>query len=139
MAHSYRRLLSYYIKLEYAKITNLSKHQHRKSENFLPLKTVYLGPKVAAAVYTNIFSDAHLHNFRINCLNFYIETAHQNFENVPFNAREVEIFNMLSFFNPANRIMESLGLLSSNSPHSFQKFQQFRSGIQTVEITRLQF
>ena len=71
-------LLESYLKSGYLKSTPLANVNVRDPGNFLPLQEIYLGGRVTFSLQGNHGIDKHeLHNFRLRCLDFYIEGASQ--------------------------------------------------------------
>lgn len=120
MANAYKLLLSFYIKPEYLNKTELKILQYRNPEYFVPIEKVYLGPKVSATLNENILiTEFEKKQFRLNCLSFYTEAAHQIFKRFPFNSKEVEILKLVSFIDPKNiESTETIGHLGSMFPRS---------------------
>lgn len=77
METTYRTILSFYIKPEYLSKTDVSNIQYRNSNNFLPLKDIYVGGYCMAVLSTN--SIPNKEEFLNTCLRFYIECSHQIF------------------------------------------------------------
>ncbi|KAK3892039.1 hypothetical protein Pcinc_004008 [Petrolisthes cinctipes] len=68
-------ILESYLKPNYLKSTALTKVKIRDPANFLPLGDIYLGGRVAASLHTcHNFKEQDLTNFRLRCLDFYIES-----------------------------------------------------------------
>lgn len=105
MSMAYKTILEFYIKPAYLNNTELDKIQYRNHNYFLETENIYLGGKCMA--YMSNSNDCKLSNcekntFIKNCLNFYIECAHQLFKRFPFNSNNVKCLKALSFLNPQN-------------------------------------
>ena len=71
-------ILECYIKQDYLDVTPVCSVHFRDPANFLPLKEIYLGGRVTSSLCTNPDLDKQLiHNFRLRCLEFYIEGVSQ--------------------------------------------------------------
>ncbi|KAF0742047.1 E3 SUMO-protein ligase KIAA1586-like, partial [Aphis craccivora] len=102
---AYKTILECYIKPEYLNNTDIEKIQYRNPTYYLKTENIYLGGKCMA--YLSNSNDCKLSNnekndFINNCLNFYIECAHQLFKRFPFNSNNVKCLKALSFLNPQN-------------------------------------
>lgn len=118
MATAIKLLLSYYIKPKYLKNTDLDKLQYRNPEYYVSIEQLYLGPKIAVTLANDTLPDSAKHAFRLRCLNFYIEAAHQIFQRFPFNSREAVILKSLNFLNPSTIAnVDSLGPLIIHFPN----------------------
>ena len=89
-------ILDCYLKPSYLKSTVITKVKIRDPANFLPLQEIYLGGRVTASLQSchNIMKQ-DLDNFRLRCLDFYIESASQ----------------ILQRFNLSDPLLESLKAL----------------------------
>lgn len=104
MSSAYKLLLSYYIKPNYLSNTEINKLQFRNPDHYLPLNDIYLGPKIAAAFTENqlLLSESDKREFRLRCLNFYVEAASQIYKRFPFNSRNVQILKLINLIDPVN-------------------------------------
>jgi len=105
MSMAYKTILECYTKPEYLNNTDIEKIQYRNPTYYLKTENIYLGGKCMA--YLSNSNDCKLSNnekndFINNCLNFYIECAHQLFKRFPFNSNNVKCLKALSFLNPQN-------------------------------------
>lgn len=97
----FKQILKNYLKLNYVNNTETNKIEIRNPSNFLPLENMYLGFKVQEiieSVHVQLIP-TELHNFRINCLNFYIELASQIKDRFPFGN---ELYAQLTWLDPQN-------------------------------------
>jgi hypothetical protein len=118
MSGAYKLLLSYYIKPDYLKNTDVTKLQYRNPSNFLPLENIYLGPKVAIELNNKVLSNAQQHELRKNCLSFYVEAAHQIYKRFSFNSKEAQLIKSLSFLVPSNIAKtDSIGSVAGSFPN----------------------
>lgn len=100
VSSTYRQILKNYLKIDYVNRTELSKISVRNPENFVALENVYFGFKVQETISNNTqLHPKHLHDFRINCLNFYIELAVQVKNRFPFGN---ELYTQLTWLDPQN-------------------------------------
>ena len=105
MSMTYKTILECYIKPDYLRTTDLEKVQYRVPENFLKSEDIYIGGKCMALISNNsICKLSHTEKavFINNCLNFYVECAHQLFQRFPFHSNEVRCLKSLSFLDPQN-------------------------------------
>lgn len=114
MSCTYKTILEFYIKPEYLQKTNIDKVQCRIPENFVKPKDIYVGGKCIALLSED--SNCKLKNtnteksiFYNNCLNFYVECAHQIFKRFPFHSKEVKCLKSLTFLDPQNKNVVSIG------------------------------
>lgn len=71
-------ILECYMKPGYLKSTALANVKIRDPANFLPLEDMYLGGRVTASLHScHGIEKQDLTNFRLRCLDFYIESASQ--------------------------------------------------------------
>ncbi|XP_012522038.1 uncharacterized protein LOC105828318 [Monomorium pharaonis] len=118
MENAYRTLLSYYIKPEYLETTDVTQIQYRNPINYMPLDKIYCGPKVALALEGNNLSNEEEKHFRLRCMDFYINCAHEIYKRFPFNSSEMAVLKLLSFLNPDKiSSTETLIHLSIKMPH----------------------
>ncbi|KAL3231300.1 hypothetical protein MRX96_023346 [Rhipicephalus microplus] len=85
-------ILECYIKRDYLEATPLSDVQYKDPAKFLPLEEIYLGAKPTAALSggTHGLNDDQIHNFRLRCLEFFIEAARQIYLRFPPEKSPVE-------------------------------------------------
>lgn len=74
----FHSLVENYLKDSYLKSTSLSSVRVRDPVNFVPLEEIYLGGRVTLSLQADHgINQQELHNFRLRCLDFYIEGAAQ--------------------------------------------------------------
>ncbi|XP_075543858.1 zinc finger BED domain-containing protein 5-like [Dermacentor variabilis] len=85
-------ILECYIKRDYLEATPLSDVRYKDPAKFLPLEEIYLGAKPTAALAGNThgLNDNQVHNFRLRCLDFFIEAAHQIYLRFPLKSEQVK-------------------------------------------------
>lgn len=99
----YKTLLECYINSQYLKNNDLSVIQYRNPSFFLNLKNVYFGGECMAMLENDQnISSKDKHNFRVNCLNFYIECTHQIYKRFPFKSEFISQLKILQFIDPKN-------------------------------------
>lgn len=79
--------------------------QYRVPDNFVKPEDIYIGGKCMALISDNsICKLSHTEKsvFINNCLNFYVECAHQLFQRFPFHSNEVKCLKSLSFLDARN-------------------------------------
>lgn len=147
MSFSFKLLLSFYLKSDYLKITDLKNLQFKNPDNYVQLDKLYLGPKVAVAIADNKLDQSTLHSFRLNCLNVYIEAASQIYKRFHFQSEEIQILKELEFLNPKNiRKIESIGFLATKLLRNFtdinsldREFRQLKTSDTDFEMQDIQF
>ena len=73
----YKTILDCYIKQEILNTQTVDQIQYRNPHNFVKLEDIYLGPAVTIALPQIENLDTNeLHQFRLKCLDFYVEAAH---------------------------------------------------------------
>lgn len=98
MKTAFRTLLDNYIQSSYLMSTELQEVQFDNPRRYLPIEQIYLGTKVATSIATSTsLEPEHIKNFRLRCLEFYIEGARQIRNRYNFNNKIIE--NM-EFLNP---------------------------------------
>ncbi|XP_068232268.1 SCAN domain-containing protein 3-like [Palaemon carinicauda] len=112
-------ILECYLKPSYLNSTPLDKVRVRDPGNFLPLEDIYLGGRVTATLQAtqNIIQKEYLHNFRLRCLDFYIESALQIMQR--FNLSD-PIYEDLKALNPQSvmkKAIPSVAPLASKFPN----------------------
>lgn len=109
-------ILECYIKPEFLKNVDLATVQYQNPRLYKILEDLDLGPKIAESFSTNYFSESEKRDFRITCLNFYIDLVSQIFKRFPFHSDFVNAVKLMNFLHPPNiRKINSLGhLLNSN-------------------------
>lgn len=98
----YRTILDNYIKSEVLDSEDFTKLQYRNPKNFMSIDNVYFGGKCTVLLIEmqNGCTKQELDSFKINCLNFYIETAHQIYKRFPFNDNMINSLKSLNFLEP---------------------------------------
>lgn len=99
ISSTYRQILRNYLNLNYATNTDIDKINTKDPSKFLPLESVYFGVKVQDIIENNQIDKKELHNFRLNCLNFYIELASQIKQRFPFGN---DLYKKLTWIDPVN-------------------------------------
>lgn len=102
MSAAYRTLLDCYIKPDYLKKYDISEIHYRNPIHYLPNDQIYLGGKCMTDLSNNIIKNNEKDVCINNCLNFYIEGAHQFYERFPFNSSYIKSLKALSFLDPNN-------------------------------------
>lgn len=69
---------------------------------YVTLENVYLGRKIHDKFRTNQFTEAIKTEFRIKCLEFYIELVTQIYKRFPFQSEYVNALKSFTFLNPRN-------------------------------------
>ncbi|KAL3213093.1 hypothetical protein MRX96_035666 [Rhipicephalus microplus] len=82
---------------DYLKATPLSDVQYKDPAKFLPLEEIYLGAKPTAALSggTHGLNDDQIHNFRLRCLEFFIEAARQIYLRFPLKSHQLKNLRVL--------------------------------------------
>lgn len=90
-------ILECYIKRDYLEATPLSDVQYKDPAKFLPLEGIYLGAKPTAAQSggTHGLNDDQIHNFRLRCLEFFIEAARQIYLRFPLKSHQLKNLRVL--------------------------------------------
>ncbi|KAL3175759.1 hypothetical protein MRX96_000946 [Rhipicephalus microplus] len=90
-------ILECYIKRDYLEATPLSDVQYKDPAKFLPLEGIYLGAKPTAALSggTHGLNDDQIHNFRLRCLEFFIEAARQIYLRFPLKSHQLKNLRVL--------------------------------------------
>ncbi|KAL3208549.1 hypothetical protein MRX96_039010 [Rhipicephalus microplus] len=90
-------ILECYIKRDYLEATPLSDVQYKDPAKFLPLEEIYLGAKPTAALSggTHGLNDDQIHNFRLRCLEFFIEAARQIYLRFPLKSHQLKNLRVL--------------------------------------------
>lgn len=115
---AFKFLSSCFIKPDYLRNIDIASVQYRDPQHFLPLEKIYLGPKVLEEMSKNVLTENVKNNFRLKCLDFYIEAISQIWKRFPFNSREVQILKLLTILHPSNiSSTESIGPLASRFPN----------------------
>ncbi|KAL3224003.1 hypothetical protein MRX96_027070 [Rhipicephalus microplus] len=82
---------------DYLEATPLSDVQYKDPAKFLPLEKIYLGAKPTAALSggTHGLNDDQIHNFRLRCLEFFIEAARQIYLRFPLKSHQLKNLRVL--------------------------------------------
>lgn len=96
-----RTILDNYIEPNYFKATDVTNIQYKNPANFTKLEDVYLGAQCMLDLSTGNLglSSQQIQIFRTNCLNFYVECAHQMFNRFPFHTESMQILRHLNFLD----------------------------------------
>lgn len=99
MESAFRTILDFYIQPEYLGKHSVTEIQYRNPSNFAELENVYLGAKcIEMLTSRNLsLSKEEEHSFRVDCLNFYVECAHQIYTRFPFNSDYIRSLKHLKF------------------------------------------
>lgn len=81
---------------------DISEIQYRNPIHYLPNEQIYLGGKCVTDLSNNIIKNNEKDVCINNCLNFYIEGAHQFYKHFPFNSSYIKSLKALSFLDPNN-------------------------------------
>lgn len=102
MSAAYKTLLDCYIKPDYLKVTDISQIQYRNPNNFLQTDQIYVGARCIADLSKEILTATEKKIFLTNCLNFFVEAAHQFYKRFPFNSNYVKLLKAMNFLEPNN-------------------------------------
>ncbi|KAH8027920.1 hypothetical protein HPB51_011150 [Rhipicephalus microplus] len=82
---------------DYLEATPLSDVQYKDPAKFLPLEEIYLVAKPTAALSggTHGLNDDQIHNFRLRCLEFFIEAARQIYLRFPLKSHQLKNLRVL--------------------------------------------
>lgn len=121
MATVYKTFLEFYLNPEYIKNTPLENIQYRNPVNFMDINNMYFGAEVMIALSTNCNNTLRkedIHNFKLRCLDFYIECCHQIYKRFPFNQEHIKSLKLLSFLEPKNIPgIQSIAVTASKFPN----------------------
>ena len=112
----FHTLVENYMKANYLKATPLANVQVKDPRNFLRLQDIYLGGRVTISLQECGLNQQDLHNFRLRCLEFYIEGASQILKRFSL---EDPLFQSLGAMNPqsvTSKSVPSIAQLSSFFP-----------------------
>lgn len=101
----FHTLAQNYMKASYLKATPLANIEVKDPRNFLPLTDVYFGGRVTISLQERGLNQQDIHNFRLRCLEFYIEGASQIIKR--FNLED-PLFQSLGAMNPQSVISKSV-------------------------------
>lgn len=100
----YKQILKNFLNSDYVNSTAIDKIHIKDPTNLLPLESVYFGVKVEEIIENDQINNNELHDFRINCLNFYIELALQIKQRFPFSN---DLYTKLTWIDPQNIFSEN--------------------------------
>ncbi|KAL1469867.1 hypothetical protein MTO96_024773 [Rhipicephalus appendiculatus] len=102
VGESLRTIYDCYLKSSYLRSTPIEDVEYRNPSHFLKLEEVYLGAKTTCSLLReNDVSVQHLEGFRLRCLDFFIERAHQILSRFSFKD---EALKLLETLDPSNVI-----------------------------------
>lgn len=101
----YKQILKNFLDLNYINRTEIYKINNKNPSHFVPIENLYLGYKVQEIIDTNQIDKHGLHDFRLNCLNFYIELTTQIKQRFPFDN---ELYTQLTWLDPQNIFSENI-------------------------------
>lgn len=117
----YKTILDMYIKAEYLNQTALGNVQYRNPANYVPLEEIYLGPKIAVELDENSgLNRIKIKKFRLKCLNFLIEAAHQVYQRFPLQSGFSQLTKQMKVIDPEVIFREkpqTIAPLASKFPH----------------------
>ncbi|CAN7975462.1 unnamed protein product, partial [Ixodes persulcatus] len=92
-----KSILEFYIKPEYLKAKPLPDVRFKDPSNFLALDEMYLEAKPTATLAGNVhgLDKAQVHNFRLRCLDFLIETVQQIHQRFPLKSKQMKDLRVL--------------------------------------------
>lgn len=104
MEETYRAILGCYMKSDYLQTTAVEKIQFRNPSNFVALEEVNLGARCNAILSKVDFkmAEGNLKTFRINCLNMYVELAHELYQRFTFGSEHCQFLKYTNFIVPQN-------------------------------------
>ncbi|KAH8036368.1 hypothetical protein HPB51_025709 [Rhipicephalus microplus] len=111
-------ILECYIKRDYLEATPLSDVQYKDPAKFLPLEEIYLGAKPTAALSggTHGLNDDQIHNFRLRCLEFFIEAARQIYLRFPLKSPQLKNLRVLDPKVVIGKTISSIAPLAVSFP-----------------------
>ncbi|KAL1446714.1 hypothetical protein MTO96_044491, partial [Rhipicephalus appendiculatus] len=111
-------ILECYIKRDYLEATLLSDVQYKDPAKFLPLEEMYLGAKPTAALAggTHGLNENQVHNFRLRCLQFFIEAVHQIYLRFPLKNEQLKNLRVLDPKVVVDKTVPSIASLAVTFP-----------------------
>lgn len=94
---TFKQILKNFLKLDVCNSPEINKINHKDPSNFLPLENMYFGYKAQEIIDQHQIDSHELHNFRLKCLNFYIDLSSQIKDRFPFGN---ELYQQLTWFDP---------------------------------------
>ncbi|CAH1106779.1 unnamed protein product [Psylliodes chrysocephalus] len=95
----YEQILKNYLQQEYVLKNKPDEINLNNPRNFQPIENIYFGVRVDELINESQIDSDDLHNFRKNCLNFYIELARQIKARFPFDN---PLYLQLTWLDPKN-------------------------------------
>lgn len=118
VAMALKTIYECYLNDAYINSTSLKDIKYRDETNFKPLEEMYLGIKVQMEITNSaVLHDEDLRDFRINCLEFLIESVSQIYKRLPFNSHVLESLENLNPKVVLEKNVPSLIDLISNFEH----------------------
>lgn len=113
-----KTILEFYMKPEYLEATPLPDVQFKDPTKFLPLDFMYIGAKPTAALASNLhgLDKSQIHNFRLRCLEFFIEAAHQIHQRFSLKSDLMKNLRVLDPKVVANKEVSSIAPLAVSLP-----------------------
>ncbi|XP_046666782.1 uncharacterized protein LOC124358528 [Homalodisca vitripennis] len=102
---AYKTILDYYIEPKYFTSKDVTELQYRNPFYYNDIDKVYFGPQCAASINkpgVGLLED-QIKSFKINCLNFYVECAHQIYTRFPFKSSYIQSLKELMFLDPEKK------------------------------------
>lgn len=113
-----RTILDCYIKDEHLSKTALMNVQYKNPSNFKPLEEVYFGAQVPITIRkTQNISNQEVTNFKVRCLDFYIEGVQQLFKRFPFDDNVLQRLEALDPSVVRNKSISSVVELAMRFPN----------------------
>lgn len=102
---AYKTILDFYIEPKYFRSCDVTTLQYRNPSYFNKIENVYFGVKCMSVLAdrNSGLSQENIDTFRVNCLNFYVECAHQIYTRFPFKSNYIQALKELSFLDPKNQ------------------------------------
>ncbi|XP_068990425.1 zinc finger BED domain-containing protein 5-like [Neodiprion pinetum] len=116
----YKTLLNCFLKSDYVRNTAVERIVFDNPHNFVVIEEVYLGAKVTASISNGShgLSLEQLSDFRLRCLQFYIEACKQLVKRFNFQDPNLQVFKELGFLDSTQmRSHNSIAPLASKFPN----------------------
>lgn len=100
MEMMFKTILTNYLRESYVESTDVQYIAYKDPSNFEDIEKIDLGPRVNAELRYLKCAPELKRQFRLNCLNFYVELADRIYSKFPFNDSSVMMLRDLCFIDP---------------------------------------